>query len=118
MTPSLEQLAALLVFGHMLADYPLQGDFLARGKNASAPIPGVPWPLILVSHAIIHGGVVMLITGSLWLGLAETVAHTFIDHGKCRGVLSADPSRAFIIDQAMHIACKVLWVALIAGGIA
>lgn len=109
---------ALLVFGHMLADYPLQGDFLARGKNVSAPLPGVPWSLILISHAIIHGGVVLVLTGSLWLGLAETIAHTLIDHAKCSGRLGSNPSRAFIIDQAMHIACKALWVALIAGGIA
>lgn len=100
---------ALLVFGHMLADYPLQGDFLARGKNASAPIPGVPWPLILVSHAIIHGGVVLVITGSLWLGLAETSAHTIIDHGKCVGALGSNPERAFIKDQMLHILCKLVW---------
>lgn len=103
---------ALLVFGHMLADYPLQGDFLARGKNASAPLPGVPWPLILVSHAIIHGGVVGVITGSLWLGIAETVAHTIIDHGKCVGALDSDPKWAFVKDQALHILCKLLWAGI------
>lgn len=36
-------LFAALVAGHALADYPLQGDFLARAKNRAAPIPGVPW---------------------------------------------------------------------------
>ena len=32
-----------LMVGHALADYPLQGDFLAKAKNRTAPIPGVPW---------------------------------------------------------------------------
>lgn len=112
---------ARLVFGHMLADYPLQGDFLARGKNASAPLPGVPWPLIVFSHAIIHGGMVLLITGSLWLMLAETIAHALIDHAKCTGHFQGrcgSPERAFIVDQALHIACKVLWCALLLGGLA
>jgi hypothetical protein len=103
---------ALLVFGHMLADYPLQGDFLARGKNASAPLPGVPWPLILVSHAIIHGGVVGIITGSLWLGLAETAAHALIDHAKCTGAFGSEPKLAFIKDQVLHILCKLEWALL------
>jgi hypothetical protein len=28
---------ALLIFAHFLADYPLQGDFLAKGKNRGPP---------------------------------------------------------------------------------
>lgn len=41
MTP--EFMAIALVAGHALADYPLQGDFLARAKNRTAPIAGFPW---------------------------------------------------------------------------
>jgi hypothetical protein len=101
-----------LLMGHALADYPLQGDFLARGKNASAPIPGVPWQTILASHALIHAGFVWLFTGSLWLGLAEFVAHALIDHAKCTGRLGSNPERAFNIDQGLHVACKVLWAVI------
>ncbi|MBJ2150650.1 DUF3307 domain-containing protein [Paracoccus sp. IB05] len=102
------EILALLIVGHMLADYPLQGDFLARGKNRTAPIPGVPWQHPLAAHSIIHGGFVGIITGTIWLGLAEAVVHWFIDDAKCRGLIS------YHADQALHIGCKVLWVAILA----
>lgn len=34
------ELLFILIAGHALADYPLQGDFLAKGKNHKAPIAG------------------------------------------------------------------------------
>lgn len=99
----------LLLFAHALADYPLQGDFLAKAKNRANPIPGVPWFHGLIPHAAIHGGFVGVITGSVWLGIAEFVAHCIIDDTKCMGRIS------YNTDQALHVACKVLWVALIVG---
>jgi len=98
---------ALLIVGHALADYPLQGDFLARAKNRAAPIPGVPWYQGLVSHALIHAGFVGVITGSLLLACFELIAHCLIDDSKCMGRIS------YNADQALHVACKLLWVALI-----
>lgn len=98
---------ALLIFAHALADYPLQGDFLARGKNRTAPLPGVPWQHPLAAHSAIHGGFVGLVTGSLILGVLETVAHAVIDDMKCRGIIG------YHVDQALHISCKILWVVLI-----
>lgn len=99
---------ALLVVGHAVADYPLQGDFLARAKNRLAPIPGIPFYQALGAHAVMHGGMVGVVTGSLALGLAEAVLHALIDDAKCAGRLS------FNQDQALHIGCKALWCALIA----
>ena len=99
-------LAYLLVW-HAIADYPLQGDFLAKAKNRMAAIPGVPWQQALGAHALIHAGGVAVITGSLWLGLAEFIAHALIDDAKCRGRIG------FNTDQGMHVACKLLWVALV-----
>lgn len=96
----------LLLVGHALADYPLQGDFLAKAKNRTAPITGVPWWQALAAHAAIHAGFVAVITGSVALGLAEFVAHFVIDDAKCRGRLS------FNADQALHVACKVAWAVL------
>lgn len=93
----------LLLFGHALADYPLQGDFLARAKNRAAPVPGFPWWHALGAHAVIHGGFVGVITGVWWLGVAEAAAHFLIDDAKCRGRISLNA------DQAFHIACKVVW---------
>lgn len=88
---------------HALADYPLQGDFLAKAKNRTAPISGVPWYQALAAHAIIHGGAVALITGKISLGVAEAVVHAVTDDLKCRGKLSFDQ------DQAIHIASKAVW---------
>lgn len=98
---------ALLFAGHALADYPLQGDFLAKAKNRFAPIPGVPWVYGLLPHAAIHGACVGLITGSLTLGVAEFVVHCIIDDAKCAGRFG------FHVDQMLHLICKILWVALL-----
>lgn len=98
-------LFALLV-GHALADYPLQADFLAKAKNHTAPIPGIDWWIALSAHALIHGGTVAVLTGSVAMGVAETVLHFGIDWLKCDGRTS------FRTDQALHVACKVVWVCL------
>lgn len=96
----------LLLMAHCLADYPLQGDFLSKAKNPKAPIPGVPWYQAMGAHAMIQGGFVYIIMGSLLLGMLEVVAHFVIDCAKCQGRLS------FNQDQALHVACKLLWVTL------
>mgnify|MGYP002402504291 CR=1 FL=1 len=101
----------LLLAGHFVADYPLQGEFLAKAKNRKNPLPGTPWYQGLMAHSAIHGGIVGVVTGSMWLGLAEFVLHCVIDDAKCSGKISFD------MDQALHFACKALWVALIAIGI-
>lgn len=101
------ELLALMVAAHFVADYPLQGDFLARAK-AEGPLR--VWHLF--GHSVIHGGAVLLITGSLLLCLLETAAHMLIDENKVHGRIS------FATDQAMHIGCKLLWIGLLAGGIA
>lgn len=95
-----------LMVGHAICDYPLQGDFLARGKNHKNPIPGAPWYQCLAAHALIHGGAVALLTGSVTLGAAEFALHMLIDYGKCAG------RYGFNADQAQHLGCKVVWLIL------
>ena len=95
-----------LLAAHALCDFPLQGDYLARGKNHKAPLPGSPWFLLLLAHALIHGGAVALVTGNVWLGIAETVAHASIDYAKCDGRIG------YVTDQGAHVACKVAWTVL------
>lgn len=108
MTAFLSMLGLMLA-AHALADYPLQGDFLAKAKNRTAPIPGVPWYQALGAHAAIHAGFVGVITGSLSLALAEATAHFVIDDMKCRGRVG------FNADQALHIACKLVWAVVAIG---
>jgi hypothetical protein len=96
-----------LLVGHAVCDYPLQGDFLARGKNHKNPIPGIPWYHCLIAHALIHGGAVALITGDVWLGCIEAAIHTVIDYGKCDGRFG------FNFDQALHIGCKIVWAVVL-----
>lgn len=96
----------LLFAGHALCDYPLQGDFLARGKNHKNPILGIPSWQMLLAHALIHSGMVYLITRSLWFALAELAIHAATDYAKCDGRIS------FNQDQAIHYTCKLLWAVL------
>lgn len=96
----------LLVFAHAVADYPLQGEFLARAKNRTAPIPGFPFWQALTAHAVIHGGMVGIITGNIGLALAEVAAHWITDDLKCRGKIGLNT------DQAIHIVCKIAWAAI------
>lgn len=98
------ELLFFLLGWHCLADYPLQGDFLAKAKNPLAPVPGVPWWQAMWSHALIHGAGVAALTGIWWLGLLEMFAHALIDEAKCRHWIS------FREDQGLHVACKFVWL--------
>lgn len=99
-------LLLLLLAGHALADYPLQGAFLAEAKNRHTPAGAALWPHALAAHSLIHGGMVTLLTGSALLGAAETAAHAATDWAKCEGRIG------YHADQAIHVACKVAWFAL------
>jgi Protein of unknown function (DUF3307) len=95
-----------LLAAHALCDFPLQGDFLARGKDHTNPLYGVPWYQCLAAHSLIHAGAVAAITGSVGLGAAELVIHAATDYAKCQGLLT------FNQDQAIHYGAKLLWAAL------
>lgn len=105
---SIELLIALVGM-HFLCDYVFQTDAIATGKNRhldSAKF-GVNWYYWMSSHAITHGFGVGILTGSVWLGLAETVLHWIIDAGKCEKVYGLHT------DQVLHFGCKLLWVVII-----
>ena len=103
------ELFLLLVAAHFVADYPMQGEFLALAKNRLSPNPFCPWYQALGAHAAIHGGFVGVVTGMWWLGVAEFIAHAAIDDAKCMKRIS------FNQDQALHIVCKVLWCVIAFG---
>jgi hypothetical protein len=96
----------LLFAGHALCDYPLQGDFLAKGKNHTNPIPGIPWQQCLLAHCLIHAGMVYLVTRNIWFALAELVIHGMTDYLKC------DSRISFNVDQVIHYSCKLMWAIL------
>ena len=102
-----------LLVGHALADFALQSDVMAKGKNRHVPVdlskippgqkPMMVWPYWLVSHALIHGGVVAYITSNYYLGMAEAACHLVIDVLKCENITNIH------VDQALHVACKAVW---------
>jgi len=85
-------------------DYPLQADFMAQAKNHLSPKPGVPWFLILISHAFMHAFGVYLITTNLVCFLFELISHTLIDYFKCNKNIS------FGVDQGLHLFIKMIIV--------
>lgn len=96
-----------LIIGHIIMDYPLQGDFMSNAKNRfQTKYPDVPWLTVLCSHAMLHGASVALITGNVVLGLFETIAHGTIDYFKCAGKYT------FNTDQLLHLICKVIWLSI------
>ena len=109
----ISQLLFWLLVGHAFADFVCQSDSMAKGKNRhrrTEPPPGAKytpcWPYWLTAHALIHGGAVALVTGNVLLGVFETFAHWMIDFGKCENWYGVHT------DQALHIACKILWMML------
>lgn len=96
---------------HALADFPLQGDYIAKQKaRRQAESPQV-WIVALTAHCLIHAGGVWLVSGSLAFFAAEFVLHFLIDFGK------GEQKFGFLTDQMLHLACKAAYVVLIAAGI-
>ena len=109
-----------LCIGHALGDFPLQGDFLARGKNRHLPSPILAdgdrspkrvWIYCLTYHAIIHAGLVWIISGSVVIGLIEFVVHWIID------AMKSENAFGFEADQLLHLATKLAYVTLIWAGV-
>lgn len=110
-----------LLVVHALMDYALQTDTIATCKCRScdsAVAKAVPWYYWLTAHAGLHGaavGVVVRWFGFGWnavaiLAIAETIIHWIIDFGKCEKCYGID------VDQALHVACKLLWFTLLVTG--
>lgn len=105
-----------MLVGHALADYPLQGEFLAQAKNRHTPIGAQFWPWALGAHALIHGGAVagavLLATpgamgAAILLGLCEAAVHAWTDFLKCDNHLTLHE------DQLVHIAAKFCWALVV-----
>jgi hypothetical protein len=99
-------LLILLLLGHLLADYSLQSDKMAVEKCPGKDVT-LHWSWWFVSSCRDPWTDRGLVDGRSLLGLAETLSHAVIDFGKCR------LRYPLIVDQALHWACKVLWVIIV-----
>jgi hypothetical protein len=96
-----------LLIAHAVADFALQTDAMASGKNRNNKPSFVPagqpvvqcWPYWLSAHAAVNGGAVYIATGSILFGAIETILHWAIDYIKCDNLTSPHQ------DQALHILC-------------
>lgn len=95
---------------HALADFPLQGDYIAKQKQRGKADNTSTWIVALSAHAIIHAGGVWLISGSLILGYTELILHALIDIGKGEGEFGLIP------DQLLHLACKLAYALILGYG--
>lgn len=108
-----------LAIGHALADFPLQGAFLAEAKNRHGNVshyfekeaPAGLWIHALTAHALVHAGAVWLITGSAVLAVIELFIHWIIDYAKCEGWTG------FNTDQILHYVCKLIYAMMIYLGV-
>lgn len=103
-------LFAAFVLGHVLADFPLQSEYLATQKVRSTADSFQSWIVGLSAHCIIHAGAVWIITGSLVFAAAELVLHGLIDFGKGKGKFG------LLVDQGLHLACKLAYVIILTRG--
>ncbi|MCB1095348.1 MAG: DUF3307 domain-containing protein [Verrucomicrobiales bacterium] len=103
-------LFAMLIM-HAIADFPLQGAFLAQGKNrhlANSEFQGEEpsglWLYCLTAHSLIQAGGVWLVTGSAVIAAVEFLIHWLLDYAKCERWTN------FHVDQLAHVLCKVGYV--------
>lgn len=103
------ELLIFLIFGHFVADYALQTEYMALGKNKWNPLPGTPWIWPMLAHCSIHGfvtGAIFMalgVSGALYIAIIECILHFIIDCIKCKKVIGYDT------DQILHIICKILY---------
>lgn len=109
----LAQAFIVLLALHFLGDFPMQGEFLAKGKNHLTNPPEV-WITCLIAHCTIHAGLVLAVTGEIVLAGIVFVTHACIDMLKCNGDLGEGPE-AFAHDQIMHVVIVAVIAALYVG---
>ena len=95
---------------HALADFPLQGDYIAKQKMRRQADGLNVWIVALSAHSVIQAGGVWLVSGSLFFGFVELILHGLIDVAKGEGKFGLIP------DQLLHLACKVVYAVLLGYG--
>jgi hypothetical protein len=102
------ELAFLGYMAHGLADFSLQSDSMARGKNRhrfdpSTVPPGQKtvnrWKYWMSAHALVNGLVFYFVFGSLLVAVLEVITHCVIDILKCENKIN------IFTDQLLHYGC-------------
>jgi hypothetical protein len=96
---------------HSLADFPLQGNYLAQTKVRRQAKDFQEWFIALTAHSLIQAGGVWIVSGSAILGAVELCLHWLIDLGKGEGGFG------YGIDQSLHIICKLAYVVVLTQGL-
>ncbi len=97
-----------IILAHYIADYPLQGDFLAQTK-------GKYW-YSLLAHSVIYGLTIALalkLLGlfAIWKAIALIISHMVIDYKKATAKNKEKALTTYLyIDQALHIAINIILV--------
>lgn len=112
-----------LLFLHALADFALQSDVMAKGKNRHNDAKQLfhwvhvldrdpkdfkkCWFYWLSAHALIQGGLIFLIFGNIWIALIEIFTHFLIDFTKCENKLTPHQ------DQLLHFFFKIVYTIIL-----
>ena len=94
-----------LMCAHALCDFQLQNGAMYERKASGEG----DWYIWMLAHALICGGGVYAVTGSLFLGITETVAHFIIDTWK------ANDRIGLHADQFLHISFRIIYVIYLTG---
>ena len=83
-----------LIFAHLLADYSLQSNWVAKMKKTDN--------YVLLAHAIIWGGVISLFLSyfnifTIWKVVFLISGHFIVDYIKCHS-----KKDIWVIDQSLH----------------
>lgn len=97
-----------IILAHYIADYPLQGDFLAQTK-------GKYW-YSLLAHSVIYGLTIALVLKllglfAIWKAIALIISHMVIDYKKATAKNKEKALTTYLyIDQALHIVINIILV--------
>ncbi len=89
----------LLMCAHALCDFQLQNGLMHGAKSTGSG----DWYIWMLAHSLICGGAVYVVTGSLFLGITETVAHFIIDTWK------ANDRIGLHADQLLHVLFRIVY---------
>lgn len=105
----------VLLFLHFLADFSLQSEAMAKGKNrhfrSEYILKGeknkITWFYWLTAHTFIQGGLIFIFFPIIWIALIEVVFHFLLDFLKCDNVTNPH------IDQGLHVLLRIIYAMVI-----